>query len=110
LGVDGNNFFRNSVVVPQTFTITGLVLSVRDNTAANRFPVTGQIWLSRQSTSCTSNPSPVGTAVTIPLGSCCGFAEQNISVSRCDLLSVQVTTSDGALTDGAAATIILSSV
>jgi hypothetical protein len=53
----------------------------------------------------------VGTAVSIPLGSCCGFEPQDILVSQCDLLSVQINAAGGnSLTDGAAATIILESV
>ena len=72
---------------------------------ANRFPVTGTIFVSRN---CTA-PVNTGITVTIPSGSCCSAINANLVVNQCDRLSVQVNTAgNNALTDGAAATIILS--
>lgn len=104
LGTDGGNLFQNSVVIAQTATITGLVLSVRDETMANRFPLTGTIFISRD---CTNTPVNTSITATVTAGNCYAFAPANLVVNQCDLLSVQVVTSDdGALTDGAAATIL----
>lgn len=107
LGTDGVDFFQNSVVIAQTATITGLVLSVRNETTANKFPVTGTIIISSD---CTSAPVDTGITATITAGHCCAFTPANLVVNQCDLLSVQVVTNDptpdGFLTGGAVATIL----
>lgn len=107
LGTDGVNFFQNSVVIAQTATITGLVLSVRDETIANNFPITGTIFIR---SNCTGTPVSTDITAMVTAGQCCAFAPANLVVNPCDLLSVQVVTSDptpgGVLTDGAAATIL----
>ncbi|MDF2724061.1 MAG: hypothetical protein K0Q59_3736 [Paenibacillus sp.] len=99
-------FVRDTVVVPFTATITGLVFSIRDQPLDENDTVTAEIY---RSTNCGVTPTATGIRVTITgpnPPNCCGFASGSLQVFQCDLLSVRVLSSR-ALSDGAAATIIL---
>jgi hypothetical protein len=111
LGIDGNNFQRSSVVVPLDATITGLAFSIRDESLSAGDTVTGEIYRYANCTGpTTGSPSGVIVSISGPTTSCCAFTSANIPVNQCDLLSVKVgLTGIGSLTNGAAATILLTS-
>lgn len=109
LGTSGGGatgFVRNNVVVAQTATIKGLVLSIRTEAIRENDTVTGEIY---RSTDCGVTPVPTGIKVTINgpnPPNCCGSVTGDLEVNQCDLLSVKIDASM-ALMNGAAATIIL---
>jgi len=110
LGTDGVDFIRNTVVIPANAIITGLVFNIRDNTLAAGDVATAEIVISR---SCGFG-DPISTgiiaSVTGPNSAatpnCCGSTTANFPVNQCDLLSVRVSTGDGAFDSGAAATVL----
>lgn len=100
------DFIRSSVVVPANAFITGLVLSIRDETLASGESITGEIY---RSTDCGVTSSPTGVKVTINgpnPPNCCGSVTANYQVNRCDLLSVKFDNEE-AIEAGATAAILL---
>lgn len=109
LGTASSSFVRNTVVIPQSSTIIGLVFSIRTEELAEGETITAEIF---RSTDCGVTPTATGIQATVTgpnPPNCCAFSSAGLSVDRCDLLSVKVTrSSGGALPGGAAATILLS--
>jgi len=95
---------RNSVVVPLTSSIGGLVFSTRDNGLATGATASAQVF---KSTDCGANFTGTGIIAIVTGPSCCGVSTNTATADQCDLLTVQVTTPSGVLSRGAAATIIL---
>ena len=112
LGTSSASFIRNTIVVPQDSTITGLVFNIRDHTLGTGIVASAEIFVSSD---CGFDP-PVATgiiaAVTGPNSdaspNCCAFAVGDFNVEKCDLISVRVTTGGGAFANGVAATILFS--
>jgi len=111
LGTSSNSFIRNTVVVPQNATITGIVLNIRDEPLTSTQTVSAEII---RSINCGISFAGTGIIATVtgPNNSatpnCCNFKAATLSVNQCDLLSVQITRtgSDAALEDGVAVTIL----
>jgi hypothetical protein len=109
LGLDSVKFSQVAVVIQQPSTITGLTLSIRDNTLGAGDVVTGTIFVSRNCGNTLMNTNIVATVSgPVPANPCFQSVTGSFSVLEGDLVSVQVVTSGGALPDGAAATISLS--
>ena len=109
LGTASSNFIRNTVLIPQTSTITGLVFSIRDEPLDVGQSITGEIV---RSTDCGVTPVLTGIRATVAgpnPPNCCAVTTANLVVNQCDLLSIQITRvgSSAALPNGAAATILL---
>ncbi|MGR5880947.1 hypothetical protein ACT7DC_01680 [Bacillus cereus] len=85
-------FSRNTVVIPQTATITGLVFSIRDEALALGDTISAEIVISDTCASTTIDTGIIAT-VTGPSSStnCCAFATGNFLVNQCELLSVRIT-------------------
>lgn len=111
LGTASNSFIRNTVVVPQNATITGIILDIRDEALASGKTVSAEII---RSTTCGFSFAGTGVIATVtgPNNSatpnCCAFEAANLPVNQFDLLSVQITRtgSNAALQDGVAVTIL----
>lgn len=110
LGNASASFVRNTVVIPKNAIITGLVFNIRDNTLTAGEVATAEIVISQ---SCGFG-DPISTgiiaSVTGPNSeaspNCCGTTLANYPVNQCDLLSVQISTGNGAFPSGAAATVL----
>ncbi|OFD70517.1 hypothetical protein BWGOE10_58130 [Bacillus mycoides] len=94
------------MVIPKAATITDLVFNIRDDNAQPGGPSgvkTAEIWVSGP---CATGATGTGIIVTLTGAACCGTATGSFPVNQCDLLSVRVTVENGALENGAAATIL----
>jgi hypothetical protein len=112
----GGGFVRNTVVIPQSATITGMVFSIRDEALVAGDSISAEIFIS---TDCGVTPVPTGIIATVNgpnPPNCCAVATGNFPfpVNQCDLLSVRITIVDApgspinqALENGVAATILL---
>ncbi|WP_459481307.1 hypothetical protein [Clostridium saccharoperbutylacetonicum] len=111
LGTSGTDFSRNSIVIPANGTITGLRLNIRNNILTATDSITATIVIS---TDGGFTSSTVGTPLTITgpnnavTQNPCAFITENIPVSACNLISVEITTSMIGLANGVAIDIILS--
>ncbi|WP_242980615.1 hypothetical protein [Clostridium vincentii] len=111
LGTTSTSFIRNTIVVPQNATITGLVLNVRDEPLTSTQTVSAQII---RSTNCGISFAGTGIIATVtgPNNSttpnCCNFIAASLPVNQCNLLSVQITRtgSSAALENGVSVTIL----
>ena len=110
LGTASALFTRNTVVIPENAIITGLVFNIRDNILTAGEVASAEIVISQ--TCGFDDPVSTGVIATVTgpnnatTRNCCGTTAANYPVNRCTLLSVRVTTSSGALPNGAAATIL----
>lgn len=112
LGTSSASFVRNTLVVPQDATLTGLVFNIRDNALPTGDTATAEIYIS---TNCGFG-APVATGIIATIEgpnssetpNCCAFAAASFAVEQCDLISVRITTGDGAFASGVAATILFS--
>jgi hypothetical protein len=90
--------------VPQASDLGGLVFSIRDNGLATGATASAEIF---KSTDCGAIFTGTGIIALVTGPSCCGVSTQTGTADRCDLLTVQVLVPSGALSRGAAATILL---
>ena len=110
LGTASAIFIRHTVVIPKNAIITGLVFNIRDNTLTAGGVATAEIVISR---SCGFG-EPISTGVIASVAgpnseaspNCCGTTLANYPMNECDLLSVQVSTGNGAFPRVAAATVL----
>jgi hypothetical protein len=111
LGTSSNNPLRNTVVIPQNATITGMILNIRDEPLATGETVSAQIL---RSTNCGNTFAVTGIIATVTgpnnptTPNCCAFVVADFDVNQCDLLTVQITRSDTgeSLENGVAVTIM----
>ncbi len=111
-GTSSASFIRSSIVIPLNATITSITLNIRDHTLSAGQTASAQVFTS---TNC-GFTAPVATGVratvTGPSSSttpnCCATQSANLAISGCTLLSVQVTTTGGAFSNGVSVTILLS--
>jgi hypothetical protein len=99
-------FIRNSVVVPQNATITGLVFSVRGESLDTGETVQAEIFRSTDGGVTVVATGVIATVTGPNPPNHCGVASANFAVNQCDLLSVRISNGE-ALENGAAATILL---
>ncbi|NGP45073.1 hypothetical protein G4V62_08915 [Bacillaceae bacterium SIJ1] len=113
LGTSDLDFIESTVVIPQSATISGLVLNIRDEVLTAAESVTAEIYVS---TSC-GFIAPTATGITATVmgpnnttePNCCAVGTGTYMVEQCDLVSVRITHSGNeALMDGAAVTILFS--
>lgn len=103
-------FADSTVVIPVNATITGMVLNIRDNTVAAGDTVTATIFTSPCGF---EDPTSTGITVTItgPSDSttpnCVAIVAGSFAVTQGVLLSVEITTTQGALANGVAVTVFL---
>ena len=103
-------FTDSTVVIPVNATITGMVLNIRDNTVAAGDTVTATIFTSPCGF---EDPTSTGITVTItgPSDSttpnCVAIVAGSFAVTQGVLLSVEITTTQGALANGVAVTVFL---
>ncbi|WP_056473563.1 collagen-like protein [Bacillus sp. FJAT-25509] len=105
-GTSSSMFDRNTIVIPQAGVITGIIFSIRDNTLALGETATAEIYIS---TNCAQTAMATGVIATVDGPNppfCCGMSPAaNLIVNPCDLISVRITTGDGAFPNGVAATV-----
>lgn len=106
LGTSSPMFDRNTVVIPRAGVITGIIFSIRDNALAADEVATAEIYIS---TNCAQTAMATGIIASVQGPNppfCCGMSPAaSLVVNPCDLISVRVTSGDGALPNGAAATV-----
>ncbi len=112
IGTSGASFVTSSIVTPRSGKVTELVFSVRDKTLVDGDTVTATLYHSP-----CGFGTPVSTGITAvvhgPVDAdhpdCCAHGLGTFEFADCRLLSVQITTSQGvgALSDGAAAAILI---
>ncbi|MGE7602365.1 hypothetical protein ACQKL5_07610 [Peribacillus sp. NPDC097675] len=112
LGTSSASFVRNTLVVPQDATITGLVLNIRDNALGTGNIASAEIFISTNCGFGTPEATGIIASITGPNSAvtpnCCAFAAADFAVEQCDLITVRITTGGGAFAGGVAATILLS--
>ena len=113
-GNSSASFVRSSIVIPENAIIKSLTLNIRDHALSAGQTASAQIYIS---TNC-GFTAPVATGViatiTGPNAStspnCCATATANFLVNRCTLLSVEVTTTGGAFSNGVSTTILFNTI
>ncbi|MGE7950912.1 hypothetical protein, partial [Lysinibacillus xylanilyticus] len=113
-GNSSASFVRSSIVIPENAIIKSLTLNIRDHALSAGQTASAQIYIS---TNC-GFTAPVATGIiatiTGPNAStspnCCATATANFLVNRCTLLSVEVTTTGGAFSNGVSATILFNTI
>ncbi|MFJ8459241.1 hypothetical protein ACIQ57_08920 [Lysinibacillus xylanilyticus] len=113
-GNSSASFIRSSIVIPENAIIKSLTLNIRDHALSAGQTASAQIYIS---TNC-GFTAPVATGIiatiTGPNAStspnCCATATANFLVNRCTLLSVEVTTTGGAFSNGVSATILFNTI
>jgi hypothetical protein len=109
LGTASGSFPLNTVVVPANATITGIVLSIRNNVLA-----AGQFVTATLFRSACGFAAPVNTGITVTVAgpsnaatpNCCEVSSfPGVAIPQCELLSVQINTNVAQLTSGVAVTI-----
>ncbi|MET4558963.1 hypothetical protein ABIA69_000106 [Lysinibacillus parviboronicapiens] len=113
-GNSSASFVRSSIVIPENAIIKSLTLNIRDHLLSAGQTASAQIYIS---TNC-GFTAPVATGIiatiTGPNSSaspnCCAKTTSNFPVNSCTLLSLQVTTTGGAFSNGVSATILFKTV
>ncbi|KMN39713.1 hypothetical protein, partial [Lysinibacillus sp. LK3] len=112
-GNSSASFVRSSIVIPENATIRSLTLNIRDHALIAGQTASAQIFIS---TNCgfTSVATGIIASVSGPNSSttpnCCAKVIANYPVNSCTLLSVQVSTTGGAFSNGVSATILFNTV
>ncbi|MFC9541870.1 collagen-like protein [Lysinibacillus sp. NPDC056959] len=110
-GTSSASFVRSSIVIPVDATIKSITLNIRDHVLSAGQIVSAQIFTSSNCGFTAPIATGIIATVTGPNSSttpnCCATTSANLTVNRCTLLSVQLTTTGGAFSNGVTVTILL---
>ncbi|WP_369436146.1 collagen-like domain-containing protein [Lysinibacillus fusiformis] len=113
-GNSSASFVRSSIVIPENAIIRSLTLNIRDHSLSAGQTASAQIYISANCGFTAPIATGIIAIVTGPNSSaspnCCAKTTANFSISSCTLLSLQVTTTGGAFSNGVSATILFNTV
>jgi len=110
-GTSSASFVRSSIVIPENATIKSITLNIRDHGLSAGQTASAQIFTSSNCGFTAPIATGIIATVTGPNSSttpnCCATTSANLTINRCTLLSVQLTTTGGAFSNGVSVTILL---
>ncbi|SCX80789.1 Collagen triple helix repeat-containing protein, partial [Lysinibacillus fusiformis] len=113
-GNSSASFVRSSIVIPENAIIQSLTLNIRDHSLSAGQTASAQVFTSTNGGFTAPTATGIIATVTGPSSittpNSCAKANANYSINSCTLLSVQVTTTGGAFSNGVSATIILTTI
>ncbi len=113
-GNSSASFVRSSIVIPENAIIRSLTLNIRDHSLSAGQIASAQVFISTNGGFTAPTATGIIATVTGPSSittpNSCAKANASYSINSCTLLSVQVTTTGGAFSNGVSATIILTTI